>query len=377
MTSKSLLSKLIEYFPERKESCLTNLLLLVQAMLLKETVNLNRLKGCLNAIQGKANAPSSNYKRLIRLFDNYASTNLWIELLQFGFRLLRLKTDYLIIDGTKWKHGDKWRHYQVLSIVYRGVAIPIYWEDIGKNGLSNCTERKKLFGKALGYFNLEGKTLLGDREYIGTNWFEYLGGKELDFTIRTKKNTYTDAIDRAVGKTYKEMVSKVLRSRLKDKAVGKIVELEGQRLHFVVMKNPKNDPKDPVLFLLSTHLDKCAKTIGLSYSLRYKIEHCFKHLKSNGFCLEQMNLGTVLRCNLLMAITVFSYVLSVSEGLKEYKKVKMNALQGKEEKRVSVFRYGIDKIVAFCLGINQFYLYLNKVFISEIPKYRNEKLTNV
>ncbi|MFT5917622.1 MAG: hypothetical protein ACJAWV_004237 [Flammeovirgaceae bacterium] len=173
------------------------------------------------------------------------------------------------------------------------------------------------------------------------------------------------------------MVSKVLRSKLKDKAVGKIIELEGQKLYFVVMKNPKNDPKDPFLFLLSTHLGKCAKTIGLSYSLRYKIKHCFKHLKSNGFCLEQMNLGTMERCSLLMAITVFSYVLSISEGLKEYRKVKMNASQGNQEKRSSVFRHGIDKIVAFCLGIKQFYLYLNNVFISKIPKYRNEKLINV
>jgi hypothetical protein len=108
-TSKSLLFKLIEYFPNRKESCLTNLLLLVQAILLKETINLIRLKGCLNTIQGKTNAPSSNYKRLIRIFDNYAFTNLWIELLRFGFRLLRLKTHYLIIDGTKWKRGEKWQ----------------------------------------------------------------------------------------------------------------------------------------------------------------------------------------------------------------------------------------------------------------------------
>jgi hypothetical protein len=96
--------------------------------------------------------------------------------------------------------GEKWHHYQVLSIVYRSVAIPIYWEDIAKNGLSNCIERKKLLGKALEYFDLKGKTLLGDREYIGTDWFEYLGDKGLDFTIRTKKNTYIDAIDCAGGR---------------------------------------------------------------------------------------------------------------------------------------------------------------------------------
>jgi len=377
MTSKSLLSKVTEYFPNRKESCLRNIVLLVQVILLKETINLNKLKGCLNTVQGKKNAPSSNYKRLIRIFDNYARTNLWIELLQFGFQVLRLKIEYLIIDGTKWQRGDKWYHYQVLSIVYQGVAIPIYWENISKKGISNCTERKKLFDKALTYFHLKGKTLLGDREYIGLDWFKYLKSKGIDFTIRTKKNTYVDAINQAAGRTYQQMIDKVLRSKLTDKAVGKFIELEGHQLYFVVIKNPKNDPKAPVIFLLSTHLDKYARTIGLSYCLRYKIEHCFKHLKSNGFCLQQLNLRTMTRCRLLMAITVFAYVLSINEGLKDYKKIRMNACQDKEEKRVSIFRNGIDKVVASCLGLEQFCLYLINVFLGRIPKYRNEILVNV
>lgn len=377
MTSKSLLSKITEYFPNRKESCLTNVLLLVQVILLKETINLNKLKGCLNTVQGKTNVPSSNYKRLIRIFDKHARTNLWLELLQFVFQVLRLKIEYLIIDGTKWKRGEKWYHYQVLSIVYKGVAIPIYWENINKNGVSSYEERKKIFDKALKYFHLEGKTLLADREYIGSDWFKYLIERGIDFTIRTRKNTYVDAINQAAGRTYQQMIDKVLRSKLADKAVGKIIELEGQKLYFVVIKNPKNDPKDPVIFLLSTHLDKCAKVIGLSYCLRYKIEHCFKHLKSNGFCLEQLNLRTMTRCRLLIAITIFAYVLSINEGLKDYKKVRMNASKNKEEKRVSIFRNGIDKVVAFCLGMEQFYLYLNNVFFGKIPRYRNEILVNV
>lgn len=377
MTSKSLLAKITEYFPKRKESCLRNIILLVQVILLKETINLNKLKGCLNTVQGKTNVPSSNYKRLIRIFDNYARTNLWIELLQFGFQVLRLKTEYLIIDGTKWQRGDKWYHYQVLSIVYQGVAIPLYWENINKKGISNCEERKRIFSKALKYFHLEGKTLLGDREYIGSDWFKYLINKGIDFTIRSKKNTYVDAVNQADGRTYQQMIDKVLRSKLSDKAVGKIIELEGQKLHFVVIKNPKNDPDNPVIFLLSTHLDKFARAIGLSYCLRYKIEHCFKHLKSNGFCLQQLNLRTMTRCRLLMAITVFAYVLSINEGLKDYKKIKMNASQNKEEKRVSVFRNGIDKVVAFCFGLERFCLYLIDVFLGRIPKYRNQILVNV
>jgi len=377
MNSKSLLYKVTEYFPNRSESCLRNILLLVQAILLKETINLNKLKGCLNTIQGKVNTASSNYKRLIRIFDNYALTNLWIELLNFGFQMLDAKIEYLIIDGTKWQRGKKWYHYQVLSFIYKGVAIPIYWENINKNGISNYQERKQLFDKALKYFNLAGKTLLADREYIGTDWFKYLINNKINFTIRIKKNIYIEAINQSGGRAHQQMIDKVLRSKVKDKAVGKVIEIEGEQLYFVVMKNPKNDPKDPVLLLLSTHLDKCAKAIGLSYCLRYKIEHCFKHLKSNGFCLEQLNLRTMTRCRLLMTITVFAYVLSINEGLKGYKKIAMNACKDKEEKRVSVFRNGIDKVVAFCSGLERFLLYLKEGFIGKTPKYRNTIIINV
>ncbi len=51
-------------------------------------------------------------------------------------------------------------------MVYQGVAIPIYWDNLNKQGLSNLKERKILIKKAIGYFNLEGKTLLANREYI-------------------------------------------------------------------------------------------------------------------------------------------------------------------------------------------------------------------
>lgn len=377
MDSKSLLPKITEYFSKRKESCLMNILLLAQCILLRETINLNRLKGSVNTVLDKQNKPNSNYKRLIRIFDNYSRTNLWIELLHFGFQILGGEVEDLILDGTKWKRGEKWYHYQVLSMVYKGVAIPIYWEDINKQGISSYEERKRLFEKALKYFDLSGKTLLADREYIGIEWFNYLKGKGIEFTIRSKKGNYVEAINQSEGRTYQEMIDKVLRSKLPNKAVGKIIELDGAELHFVVMKNPKKDPKNPVIFLLSTHIDKSASAIGFSYSIRYKIEHCFKHLKSNGFCLEQVNLRTMTRNRLLLAVTVFAYVLSINEGLKDYKKIKMNGCKNKQEKRISVFRNGIDKVVGFCGNTERFYAYIFDVFLRNPPIYSNTFLVNV
>lgn len=376
--SESLTQQVTQHFSKRKASCIKNVLILAQCIILKETICLNRLKGAVNIITGKVVKADSNYKRLIRIFDNYSFSSLWLELLKFVFSLLHLKSEYLLLDGTKWKRGKKWYHYQTLCIIYKGVAIPIYWMNIKKRGISNYGERKTLLKRAIRYFNLSGKTLIADREYIGVEWFKLLINSTIDFAIRTKKNTYVEAVNQAYGKTYQQMIDKVLRSKIADKAISKVIELDGVKLLFVVVKNPKNDPKEPVIFLLSSQLHKPAKSVAMIYCKRYKIEHCFKHLKSNGFNLEQINLRTPARCRLLMAITVFAYVLSIHEGLKDYKKVSMKIYaEGQIEKSVSIFRNGIDQLMVYCTGLERFCQYLIDELVHKLPRYKSPFSINV
>jgi len=375
---ESLLCKINGYFPKRNRTTLKNILLLSLCLIHKETICLNRLKGVLSLYTGKESKPSSNYKRLIRIFDNHSLTNLWIELLNFVFELLRLKSEYLIIDGTSWKRGERWFHYMTLCIVYKGVAIPIYWEDLAKHGLSNFEERKKLMNRAIKYFDLKGKSLLGDREYIGKEWFKYLIDNEINFVIRLKKNIYIQEIDACLGRSHQQMTNKVLRSKLANKSVGKMVTIDGMTLYFVAVKNPKNDPKDPVIYLLSSLIEKPAKLIASIYCLRTKIEHCFKHLKSNGFKLEQMNLRTKTRCRLLMAITVFTYVLSVQEGLKDYHQVpEKNYDTDQKQKQVSIFRFGLDKMNRYARNMEKFCNYILSQIQLANSKYKSQFRFNV
>lgn len=370
---ESLISKIKEHFPKRKSSCIKNVLLLVLCLLHKETVCLNKLKGCLNIYTHKDTKPSSNYKRLIRIFDDHSRTDLWIELLKYVFVLLRLKSKHLIIDGTSWKRGKKWFHYMTLSIVYRNVSIPIYWKDISKHGLSNFKERKQLLKGASKHFNLCDKILLGDREYIGKDWFKLLIDSNINFIIRLKKNIYKHSVNQSSGLSHKAIYKKIVRSSVHQKSIGKLIQIDGITYQFVAVKNPKNDPKDPVIFLLTNLTDESAKSIAEQYCIRPKIEQCFKHLKSNGFCLEQINLRTKTRCRLLMAITVFAYVLSIHEGLKKYHQVPINVYSdGSTEKAVSVFRYGIDRLMVFCKSIKVFCRYIIRQIKQAVILYRSQ-----
>ena len=94
---ESLLAKVTKELPKRNKTCVKNILILAQGIVLKETVCLNKLTGAVDFISGKTNTKSeSHYKRLIRIFDDFSYGHLWQELLQFVFSLLRLKSSYLL-----------------------------------------------------------------------------------------------------------------------------------------------------------------------------------------------------------------------------------------------------------------------------------------
>ena len=360
------------------KSELRNILILSLSMLRVQTVCLNKLKGIVGQITGKEGTkPSSNYQRLLRIFRAHAFSNLWLNILQFIFQLLRLKSEYLTLDGTSWKRGEKWHHYLVLCIVYQSVAIPIYWIDLSKHGISNTKERKHLMEKVFKRFNIKGKTLIADREYIGIEWFKYLHDNGLYFVIRLKKNSYHEAINKASGKTVAELIQKVKRSKVPHKSVQKSFELDEMKLTFTIIKNPDKNAKEALIFLISNRTDNAIK-IAFIYRIRWKIEHCFKQLKSNGFCLEAMNIKGKSKQNLMLAIVVFTYVLSVLEGLKNYKKIAFKKYaNGNVSKAVSVFRNGLDKIVILTSSISKFIKYILKQFSKIDKAYSSSILLNV
>jgi hypothetical protein len=357
---------------------LKNVLILSLSMLRVQTVCLNKLKGTVGLITGKKDTkPDSNYQRLIRIFRGYAFSRLWLNLLSFVFQLLRLKCDYLTLDGTSWKRGEVWHHYLVLCLIYNGVAIPIYWVNLQKQGTSSVVERIRFMKRVFRSFNITDKMIIADREYIGVNWFKFLIDNGLDFVIRLKKNTYHNEINAAPGKTVEELTQKVRRSKLPYKSVRKAFELEGMKLFFIICKNPDKNAKEDIVFLITNVTDKAYK-ISFIYRMRWKIEHCFKQLKSNGFDLESMNVKGKARQNLLLAIVVFTYTLSVLEGLKNYKKIPVkNYSDGTISKAVSVFRYGTDKIVIITNSLDAFIKYILDELHRCQKSYSSSVLLNV
>jgi len=187
MDYNELMRMLNGYFNWNKArmSCFVGMLV---ALLKVRTVNLTEL-AC--GFSSKATI-DSRYKRIKRFFKeftiHYPSVAFWVVEF-FGFREGQL---HLSMDRTNWQWGKKDINILMLSIIYKGIAIPLFWSLLNKQGNSNTEERIEIMERFIAQFG-ENKIagLLADREFVGNAWFDWLLKKQIPFCIRIKSNTIT------------------------------------------------------------------------------------------------------------------------------------------------------------------------------------------
>lgn len=364
----SLLNKFKKEFSQHKRSVLKNVFVMALCMVDQETINLNKLKKKVGTVLGnQASKPLSHYRRLIRFFTDEHASNLWQDLLLFCIKMFRLKVEYLLLDGTSWEFGQRKIHLLVLSMVYKGVAIPICWTDLQKKGISSTEEREDLLKKAQGLYALKGKTLIADREYIGTEWFEVLSTAGIDFIVRLKKGIYRQYVDQAKGHSYSKLVRKAKKGK---RPLGKPINLEGMSLTFVVVATRQVNAKEELLYLLSSLCQPF--TISEAYRSRWLTECLFKHMKTNGFHLEELGFKNENKIRLLLSILVFCYCLAIHEGLKYDKQLRRNHYKnGTVYRQVSIFRNGLDWLAAISIDMVTFLDYVYKQIIAPKKRYRS------
>jgi len=166
-------------------TCFVKMLL---ALISTRTVNLNKL-----ACSMSSDAEQSyRYRRLQRFLAYFAID---FDLVAgFIFKLFFAPGGkwYLTMDRTNWQWGKSDINILTLAVVYKGIAIPIYWEVLDKKGNSDTPERIAIVQKFIDKFGKDCIAgLLGDREFIGEDWFGWLLKEQISFWIRVKKNLLT------------------------------------------------------------------------------------------------------------------------------------------------------------------------------------------
>jgi hypothetical protein len=294
-----------------------NIWLLTCLIPLARTTNLYKMKDYVGGVLGnEASKAESHYKRLIRFFQDWSGKEELVhDIMRHSLKLLwGIGAKTLVLDGTSWRLGDTKIHYMVLSVLLGQIAIPLYWVQLEKLGSSSQEERKAMFEKAMKLFDLSGMTLLADREYVGNTWFKFLRDNNIHFLIRWRLGDYESDVTQAKGKDYWQMY---LKCQQKNKIVKKQVMLDGSSYTFVMMPNPKADATEGVLIFATTLPD--AKKAAQSYVRRWKIECMFRHMKTNGYNLEDLNLKDSGKNLLMMALLATAYILAVMEGYKRRK----------------------------------------------------------
>jgi len=156
---------------------------LIVALFHVKTVNLTQLA---TAFPGQAEI-DSHYRRLQRFFQHMEIKPALVAHLVVAF--LPYTTYTLALDRTTWRLGCFPINFLVLSVVYQGIAFPIFWTFLPKKGNSNTHERMALLNKFLAVFGAHRiHCLLADREFIGETWFAYLKAHHIRFRIRIKRD---------------------------------------------------------------------------------------------------------------------------------------------------------------------------------------------
>ncbi len=355
--AKPLFTKCRRFFPDLPEHIFRNLLLVCSAIVLARSTNLNVLKDYLpQLLDNDQTKVDSHYKRLIRFFRLATPNRLVICILQFVFRLFQSRFTHLILDATTWRVGKKPIHLLTLCILYRDTAIPIYWVQLNKKGHSSEVERQKLMTEALGYYRLQGKILLADREYIGEKWLRYLCLEGIDFVIRLSEGCYRLAISAAPGPAYSKLTRQAYHRK---RGVIKGFILNGCAMSIVMLKNPKNDSDEPLLYFISSLTHKIK--ITEAYRRRWRIETCFKHLKTQGFNLEDLNFKDDGKIMLLVAIVIMAYVLSLQEAFRNGSSKQKVYRNGSRSMAVSFFRQGISGLRGHVQSLAMFIGYLEAI----------------
>lgn len=277
---------------------------------------------------------ASKYKRIQRFFRNFKID--FPHIAELITQLLPIKGEKWILsmDRTNWKLGKLNINILFIGIVYKGVAFPILWVTLSKQGNSNTAERIALMDRFIDIFGTEKiQYLTADREFIGHQWFDYLIKKGIHFRIRIRDNFQ---VSNARGKLV------AVKTLFRDLKAGKFKALRGTRnvLGHELFVIGSLAPDGQYLIVVTV---KDTNHAIEDYLKRWGIETLFGCLKSRGFRFESTHMTDPERINKLVALLAiaFSWCHIIGEWRHENAPIK---IKKHGRKAISLFRYGLDYI---------------------------------
>jgi hypothetical protein len=267
---------------------------------------------------------------------------LWVSVFKvFVLEQLKSQTSvYVAIDRTTWGQVN----LLMASVVWKGRAIPLYWQRLETLGNSHYDEQTALLALALPLLSGYTVVVLGDREFCSVDLARWLGEQGHYFCLRQKKSVYvqTDAHQdwQKLGQLGLKPGSQCFYNAVtltKSKGFG------GANLAGKWKRRYRGFAPDEPWFIL-TNLDNLDAAI-IAYQKRFSLEEMFRDFKLGGYCLEACR-ADGKRFMAIVLLIAIAYTCSSTQG----QQLKRKALQkyiarpegfGQPHRRHSAFHVGI------------------------------------
>ena len=273
-----------------------------------------------------------NYRRIHRFFQSFRFDKVDMAKLLSSF--LPQGKWILSMDRTNWKFGRVHINILMLSVAYKGIAIPIVWyllKKETKRGNSSYKDRIRVMKKFIDIFGVKKiEVLVADREFVGEVWFRWLKKREIPFAIRVKNNTLVKDTKGSmkVAHLFRHLkVGEQACLKTKKRLYGyEGLSLVGLRL------------QEEYLILATNITQSMALTY---YKRRWEIEMLFSAFKKRGFNLEETHMSANEKIDSLIAILSIAFVWSytIGEWLNEKEPIKLLKHGYKAQ---SLFLYGLE-----------------------------------
>jgi Transposase DDE domain len=374
------IDKIKAFFPKHRICLVRVLLLLLTAIFDGRTVNLNKCKSKVGSATGKKDSKlPSIYTRFIRFFKMKAPDTFCVGITMLILSLMELDgVVHLVVDRTNWQIGAKKINVLCLGFLLPNkVFIPIFWEILPKKGNSCQKERVALmqrFQSAWPASTAHNFVLLGDREFVGLNWFTWLFGNHLSFVIRLRWQDYFGLAAQACNKTVFKLECKI-RQQVRQKGFFQCpLTIENNIFYMTILPNTakrrqKDKPKPGDDFVVLISPFKNVTQVSQAYRLRWGIEVFFKHVKQNGFNLEDLNLDKPQKVQLMFGVVAIIYCLCIRQGLHEISK-KSQKLKKHGYFGQSLFRNGYDNLQNTIHNLYDMIMYIFNLILKPYQKLK-------
>ena len=236
----------------------------------------------------------------------------------------------------------------MVGIAHRGTAFPISWTVLPNGGGSSAEDHCEVLRRFFDVVDPENiEVVVGDREFISTEWLCWLRNREIPFVVRLRS-------DRRIG-LCPEGPSLPARLFARPLAAHAEKVLDGTRQLFgaegeqvevrVVMGRISSDlgDSDDQFLILATWEFDSEKATTL-YERRWEIETMFSALKSWGYRLEETHLTAPDRVRRLIGLLglAFAWTSVVGENRASQEGPPREKSCGRRQR--SLFRYGLDRL---------------------------------